>query len=135
MPLYNRMLLPKAACDDAPLLSSCTANDGGLGTCPASGWAYHPTCVISGTLQTGQEFVWERQSDRSGTWAEIGRGTSTTGPTTRDTHIGSNGTGASETHYVQFRVYIVPTGAATSAACRGPQTSSEISKTGNSCTS
>lgn len=132
MPLYNRLLCRKSACDDAPTLSSCTANDNGLSNCP-TGWSRYPTCVIVGTLQTGQEFVWQRQVDRSGSWTEIGRGTSTTGPTTTDTHIGANGAGASETHYVQFRVYIVPTGQPTSAACRGPVTSTEISKTANAC--
>lgn len=137
MPLYNRLLCRKSACDDAPLLTACTAVDDGLNNCPGSGngWRYHPTCTISGTLQTGQEFVWERQANRSGNWAEIGRGTSTTGPTTGDTTIGANGGGASQTNYVQFRVYIVPTGQPTSAACRGPQTSSEISRTANACLS
>lgn len=122
-------------CSGAPTLTGCTAVDDGLQACPGGGWRTHATCTISGTLQPTQEFVWERQIDRSGTWNEQGRTTTTTGPTVGQNTIGSNGTGASETHYAQWRVYVVPVGASTANACSGPSTSSELSKTANSCLS
>jgi hypothetical protein len=132
--LYHPAIIV-APCAGAPTISGCTASEVSFGTCPSQTWRYQGSVTLVGSLSPSQEILWEEQVDRSGSWVTLGRTTSTTSPQGRDSHIGTNGTGASETHYWQVRAYIVPVGAAASAACSGPTTSREISKTGNACLS
>lgn len=129
----QQRLFTKQPCDDAPNFVSCTAVEDSFGNCPGSGWRTSASVSVSGSLQAEQEYLWEHQANRSGSWIELGRTTTTSSPQRGDNTIGANGGGSSETKYSQFRCYVVPIGGSASSACKGPQTSNELSKTANLC--
>lgn len=130
-----RKLFTRNPCDDAPSFVSNTASEVSFGNCPGNGWKTNATIVVGGSLQADQEYLWEHQANRSGTWIELGRTTGLTSPTRTDNTIGADGGGSSSTKYSQFRCYVVPIGAPNTSSCRGPQDSNELSKTANLCLS
>lgn len=137
MPLGNRMLAGMGKpnpCLNAPTITGITKNTDDLNNCP-SGWSVQWGLSISGTLQAGQEYYWERATDSAGTsWGYWGRGTATT-RTHTDPQIGADGGGASMTVYCKVRAYVVPVGESPPNECNGPTTGTQASRTANSCAS
>ncbi len=120
-------------CVNAPSITSITKTTDTLGACFNGHWFLRWTVVISGALQTSQEYYWEQATDSGGSsWGFWRRGTAAFQDKT-DNQIGSDGAGASQTRYHRVRVYVVPVGESPPNECNGPTTGAQASRTANSC--
>lgn len=113
-----------------PTISSVTNTDNTYAACP-TGWTAEFTATLAGSLQPDQEMYWEKATNAAGdNWTFAQRGGLTLD---LNAPIGAGGTGGSATYYFKVRAYVVPTGGNSSNACEGPTTSSQVSRTDDSC--